>query len=348
MTTAREALLKRAAEILSREFGERFPEEKPEVSAWFTEYDALRSSVQEEPAAKAVELPADTRLANAPYEQGKRIVGIVIDDDKFQYLYQAIDWFRSMLNASTHPIHLTEDAYYELLGYRADCLLRKSKEEPATRAVVEARLQHWDEVCKTDAAANADNSHNIGRRAECAVILRLISTLPQSAQKGSQCAKCDGTGTLMKPHGTGFDGYDRVVVCPACKGIGEVVQNDTQRVQSSEAKAVASALKVVLDDWANANEVGDDAREDAETALDAFYAQSESGKPDTAKVPEGWKLLKDTTQEERSWGEDSAHENGNYFCNCCVCLRVFVGHKRRVLCKVCAAAPSPSGVEEGK
>ena len=35
----------------------------------------------------------------------------------------------------THPIHLTEDAYYELLGYRADCLLRKSKEESAARAV---------------------------------------------------------------------------------------------------------------------------------------------------------------------------------------------------------------------
>jgi hypothetical protein len=56
-------------------------------------------------------------------------------------------------------------------------------------------------------------------------------------------------------------------------------------------------------------------------------------------VPKGWKLLKDTTHEERSYPEDSQHENGNYSCGCCVCLREFVGHKRRVICKVCAAAP---------
>ena len=53
-------------------------------------------------------------------------------------------------------------------------------------------------------------------------------------------------------------------------------------------------------------------------------------------APEGWKLLKDTTQDERSYPEDASHENGNYY-NCCVhCLRTFVGHKRRHICKVCA------------
>jgi hypothetical protein len=35
------------------------------------------------------------------------------------------------------------------------------------------------------------------------------------------------------------------------------------------------------------------------------------------------------------WIEDNTHENGNYLCQCVHCKRVFVGHKRRVVCKVC-------------
>lgn len=58
-----------------------------------------------------------------------------------------------------------------------------------------------------------------------------------------------------------------------------------------------------------------------------------------AVVPPGMKLLKDSTFDERSWPEDYAHENGSYFCCCCNCGRQFQGHKRRVVCKVCAAAP---------
>ena len=42
-------------------------------------------------------LPPETRLANAPYGPGQRIVGIVIDADKFRYMHEAVDWLRSML-----------------------------------------------------------------------------------------------------------------------------------------------------------------------------------------------------------------------------------------------------------
>jgi hypothetical protein len=58
----------------------------------------------------------------------------------------------------------------------------------------------------------------------------------------------------------------------------------------------------------------------------------------------GFKLLKDTTHEERSWPEDAANENGAYNCTCCVCLRTFIGHKRRVICRVCKESP-PSSVQ---
>lgn len=54
-------------------------------------------------------------------------------------------------------------------------------------------------------------------------------------------------------------------------------------------------------------------------------------------VEDGWRLLKDTTHEERSWPEDYSHENGHYSNTCCECGRAFTGHKRRVVCKACVA-----------
>lgn len=40
--------------------------------------------------------------------------------------------------------------------------------------------------------------------------------------------------------------------------------------------------------------------------------------------------------ESRDWTEDFSHENGNYSCQCCQCNQTFVGHKRMVVCKLCA------------
>lgn len=40
----------------------------------------------------------------------------------------------------------------------------------------------------------------------------------------------------------------------------------------------------------------------------------------------------------RDWTEDFEHENGNYMCKCYVCGEFFTGHKRRVVCKVCATS----------
>ena len=54
-------------------------------------------------------------------------------------------------------------------------------------------------------------------------------------------------------------------------------------------------------------------------------------------IQPGWKMLRDTTLEERSWPEDFAHENGNYYSECLGCGRQFLGYKRRHVCRVCAA-----------
>ena len=39
---------------------------------------------------------------------------------------------------------------------------------------------------------------------------------------------------------------------------------------------------------------------------------------------------------EHNWPEDFSHENGNYNNECYLCKVVFVGHKRRKVCRVCA------------
>lgn len=44
----------------------------------------------------------------------------------------------------------------------------------------------------------------------------------------------------------------------------------------------------------------------------------------------------------RDWREDFAHENGSYQCSCCICEQEFIGHKRRVVCKVCAGFDVPN------
>lgn len=53
------------------------------------------------------------------------------------------------------------------------------------------------------------------------------------------------------------------------------------------------------------------------------------------EIPKGYKLLRDTTQEQRSFPGDSHSENGSYMNECCHCLRMFLGHKRRVTCRAC-------------
>lgn len=91
-------------------------------------------------------------------------------------------------------------------------------------------------------------------------------------------------------------------------------------------------------------QVADEMIGNVKFALNAFPALRAALRASTPGP--GWKLLKDTTQDERSWSDDFCHENGHYYTVCCHCLRTFIGHKRRVTCRVCAA-PSHPGQQEG-
>lgn len=48
----------------------------------------------------------------------------------------------------------------------------------------------------------------------------------------------------------------------------------------------------------------------------------------------------------KDWAEDFSHENGNYQNVCMYCEEVFLGHKRRVICKQCWAQPARLRVME--
>ena len=54
-----------------------------------------------------------------------------------------------------------------------------------------------------------------------------------------------------------------------------------------------------------------------------------------------------TAPNALDWTEDFSHENGNYQCRCIECNSVFLGHKRRVVCKVCASLPSATRSRQG-
>lgn len=67
-----------------------------------------------------------------------------------------------------------------------------------------------------------------------------------------------------------------------------------------------------------------------------------TAKPATEGAPE----TPGVRDESRDWPEDFEHENGNYSCRCYRCHLEFIGHKRRVECRVCAKTPLQVGGEK--
>lgn len=61
-----------------------------------------------------------------------------------------------------------------------------------------------------------------------------------------------------------------------------------------------------------------------------LYLQSMAAKT------EGLVSAADDVVTTRNWDEDADHENGMYVNTCHNCKTKFIGHKRRITCKVCA------------
>jgi hypothetical protein len=50
--------------------------------------------------------------------------------------------------------------------------------------------------------------------------------------------------------------------------------------------------------------------------------------------------------QQRCWPEDYGHENGRYMNQCIVCKELFVGHKRRGVCKECSGVKQQQNVTD--
>lgn len=126
------------------------------------------------------------------------------------------------------------------------------------------------------------------------------------------------------------------------------VQDHSEQVL--DMVALASKSEVVGYQYLYTNQFGQDVCDfhvpnECKDSIKATYALCRCDHvPDSGKmiIPEGWKLLKDSTQDERSYPEMSTNENGNYFNTCFNCKRTFVGHKRMLFCRVCTP---PEGVK---
>ena len=76
--------------------------------------------------------------------------------------------------------------------------------------------------------------------------------------------------------------------------------------------------------------------DDVIDAADAAIARAESAIETPAKVsPCAGHAVQQDADASRDWPEDFPHENGQYMNTCHVCKNTFIGHKRRVVCKVC-------------
>lgn len=120
--------------------------------------------------------------------------------------------------------------------------------------------------------------------------------------------------------------------------------------QQAEAhKPIAELRRLVENVIENSDQTGEEDWYSAKSLQE--YSDGIISKPDAefiaAMTPVvAYGLLNAATPAVRDWREDADHENGKYQCQCAGCGDTFIGHKRRVMCKVCAATPA-ARVPEG-
>ena len=119
--------------------------------------------------------------------------------------------------------------------------------------------------------------------------------------------------------------------------------HDLKAAHAREAEGLRAALEGLL----SANRECRKPNIHRESARDMM--RSAEAKADAALAASGSGEAKEDLPEDRDWKDDFQHDNGNYECMCFECGRNFYGHKRRVVCKVCASKPAaPEPKEDAK
>ena len=99
----------------------------------------------------------------------------------------------------------------------------------------------------------------------------------------------------------------------------------------------AGAVKFVRADIAEAALKAETARADKEGEHSSLLMR------DNADIQQQLTAANEKLAAARNWPEDASHENGNYECKCMSCGSSFTGHKRRVVCKLCATIGDGNG-----
>ena len=161
-----------------------------------------------------------------------------------------------------------------------------------------------------------------------------------AAEQVAQTDRASGkSAEAEEAEGHGFESHSAPAAAPAQElTLEEIKQIGNGRWRASEEEIGEPAYLLVAEDkWIALRDM----------ALRSIE-QAAALRSERAAIPDGWKLLKNTTQHERSWTEDFGPENGHYFSTCCECGRQFVGHKRRAMCRMCATTFPIVYEEKGK
>jgi hypothetical protein len=212
-----------------------------------------------------------------------------------------------------------------------------------------------------DACAGCDSSHfALGQRAALEAYLRTISEPentfplnPNGASKWAHLQKHDGAQAIGVVFRTGSGSVGSLVD-------GRVVWADwLAHPNGSKPESVNAELLEALKDARHCIGIDRDTLVDCHTnpctgyldpdgalakaeyddvidAADAAIARAESAIETPTKVsPCAGHAVQQDADASRDWPEDFPHENGQYMNTCHVCKNTFIGHKRRVVCKVC-------------
>lgn len=185
----------------------------------------------------------------------------------------------------------------------------RDAQQPVSFLVTEAMVAA---VCETYAEVYHDDDKDMGDAMRAALAIALCSAQSQSHTRALEQIRaiCEDNSEASCDKGMALNFVQQVVVA----ALGFVPS--TEAPAASQLPMLADIAQIIRKGYAN----GCTADEIAAAVMGQFVGVSST---------------------DRNWFEDAAHENGNYECSCVECGHGFIGHKRRVLCKICSNLLTP-------
>jgi len=194
------------------------------------------------------------------------------------------------------------------------------------KADAEARIADWEAGARyaecedpKSVKANPDGTHALGYflvRAEVDTAVALMRSL--AADNAKAQAEVNRLRERLR--------YD----CPGCPGCSSSDCPDALEAARAEVERLRVSLQA--EERAHEFDVADlraKFHAAAKHCTGEMFGEQAAVKPAEPSNPPASPAAGD-------WPEDGCHENGAYHCACIACGATFIGHKRRVVCKVCS------------